>query len=413
MKTSRREWMRKNLAVAAITPTLLSAQKARSYKVDEIEKRLGSGKKIRGVTKLDLPTPSLLLDLDRLSANIAKMARYAEQASVELRPHAKTHKCPEVARRQLEAGALGVCTATIHEAEQMAAANIGGLLITSELVGPNKIQRLVRLTKSLPETMSVVDHPGHARQLSEAAAAANVELNILVDIDPIGRRTGIGSGEPALSLAKKVDSLANLNLRGVHGYSGASSHVEGFDARRDHSTTYMTPVLETFAQMKREGLPVEIMSGASTGTYNIDPELPDMTELQVGSYVFMDLDYRRIGGRGGPVYDDFEPSLTVLATVISKNHKDLATLDAGLKAFATDREFGPEVIGVTGVRYRFGGDEHGILELRNAGREIRLGDKIELLVPHCDPNVNLYDRFYCTRGENVEEVWSIQAQGHA
>ena len=139
MKTSRREWMRKNLAVAAITPTLLSAQKARSYKVDEIEKRLGSGKKIRGVTKLDLPTPSLLLDLDRLSANIAKMARYAEQASVELRPHAKTHKCPEVARRQLEAGALGVCTATIHEAEQMAAADIGGLLITSEQCCPGKV----------------------------------------------------------------------------------------------------------------------------------------------------------------------------------------------------------------------------------------------------------------------------------
>ena len=127
----------------------------------------------------------------------------------------------------------------------------------------------------------------------------------------------------------------------------------------------------------------------------------------------MDLDYRRIGGQGGPVYDDFEPSLTALATVISRNHKDLATLDAGLKAFATDREFGPEVVGVTGVRYRFDGDEHGILELENASREIRLGDKVELLVPHCDPNVNLYDRFYRTRGENVEEVWRIEAQGHA
>jgi 3-hydroxy-D-aspartate aldolase len=286
------------------------------------------------------------------------------------------------------------------------------LLLTSEVAGPNKIQRILRLTKQHPDTMAVVDHPLQAEQLSEAGQAAKVQLNILIDIDPIGRRTGIEPGPKAVELAKRVDQLANLKLRGVHGYSGASSHVEGFEARREHSAKAMGPVIDSFREMQRAGLPAEILSGSSTGTYNIDPSFDSMTEMQVGSYVFMDVDYRRIGGQSGAVYEDFQPALTVLATVISKNHDDRATTDAGLKAFATDRKFGPEVLGIQGIRYRFGGDEHGILELDGPSREIRLGDKIELLVPHCDPNVNLYDCMFCVRGDEVQEVWKVSARGH-
>jgi D-serine deaminase-like pyridoxal phosphate-dependent protein len=295
----------------------------------------------------------------------------------------------------------------------MAAAGISGLLITSEMVGTNKTQRLVRLTKKQPDTMSTVDDPGHAEMLSEAAQAAKITLNILVDIDPIGRRTGITPGEPALNLAKKIDQLPGLRLRGVHSYSGASSHVIGFAERQAHSRKVMGPPLETVAAMKSAGLPVEIVSGSCTGTYNIDPFIGGMTEMQVGSYVFMDVDYRLIGGQSGAVYDDFQPSLTVLATVISKVHKDRATIDAGLKAFATDRKFGPQLVGITGVDYGFGGDEHGILDLKDPSREIRLGDRLELIVPHCDPNVNLYDRAYCVRGDDVVEVWRIDGRGHA
>ena len=412
MRTSRREWMKKNMALAAMAPTVLAPQHARAYSVDEIEKRLKSGR-IEGVTKHDLPTPSLLLDLDAFEANIAGMAEHAKKSSVNMRPHAKTHKCVEIARRQVGAGAIGCCTATIHEAEQMAAAGISGILITSELVGPNKIARLVRLAAQHADTMAVVDNPDHAGQLSEAAQAAKVNLNIMVDIDPVGRRTGIAAGKAAVALAKMIDKLPGLNLKGVHGYSGVSSHVQGWDARKDHSETYMTPVIDSFKQMQREGLPAQIMSGASTGTYNIDTGLDGMTELQVGSYVFMDVDYRRIGGKSGPVYEDFKPALTVLATVISKNHDDRATLDSGLKAFATDRDFGPEVMGYQGVSYGFGGDEHGILTLDNPSKPVRLGDKMELIVPHCDPNVNLYDRMYCTRGDRVVEMWMVTGRGYA
>jgi D-serine deaminase-like pyridoxal phosphate-dependent protein len=132
-----------------------------------------------------------------------------------------------------------------------------------------------------------------------------------------------------------------------------------------------------------------------------------MTELQVGSYVLMDIEYRDIGGKDGSVYQDFAHSLTVLSTVVSKSHADLATVDAGLKAFATDRQFGPEPKDILGVTYAFGGDEHGILTLKQPSREIKLGDKLEFLVPHCDPNVNLYDRVFCLRNEHVEAVWPI------
>jgi D-serine deaminase-like pyridoxal phosphate-dependent protein len=410
MKRSRREWFRVGFH-AAVAPTIMTAQ-ASAYDIQEIEAKLARGAGIAGVTKNDLPTPCLLLDLDAFEANIQRMAAHAADAGLDLRPHAKTHKCAEIARRQVGAGALGVCVATIREAEAMAAAGIGGLLLTSESAGLNKIHRLIRLCRRKPDTMAVVDHPSNAEELDGAAGAAGLRLNVLVDVDPLGRRTGIPPGPGAVALAETVDRLANLRLRGVHGYCGASSHVKGFDERKRHSEQYMRPVLESHAAMRAKGLPVEIMSGASTGTYNIDSALAGMTELQVGSYALMDVDYRVIGGRSGDVYDDFGNALHVLATVISKNHDDIATVDAGLKAFATDRSFGPDVARPAGLTYAFRGDEHGALTLADSEREIVLGDKIELVVPHCDPNVNLYDRIYCVRDDYVQQVWKIDARGH-
>ena len=159
----------------------------------------------------------------------------------------------------------------------------------------------------------------------------------------------------------------------MHSYSGASSHVVGFAERKAHSEEVMAPPIETYQRMKKAGMPVEILTGASTGTYNIDPFLEEITELQVGSYIFMDVDYQIIGGEGGKLYDDFAPALTVLTTVMSKRHRDLATLDAGMKAFATDRESVPEIKGISGTEYQFGGDEHGMLQLPNPSREIKTG----------------------------------------
>ena len=308
MKTTRREWLRASASVGAAAPFFLVKKPVWGYSVDEVESKLKKGKSISGVTLNDLPTPSLIIDLDRLEANIAKMAKHAQAAGINLRPHGKTHKCPEIAHRQIKAGALGLCAATISEAERMADAGVPGILITSESVGLNKIARLVRMTAKHSDTMAVVDNPRNVERLSEAAVAAKVDLNIMIDIDPVGRRTGVQPGETAMKLAQQVDKLPRLKLRGIHCYSGRSSHVNGFRERKEHSETVMAPPLVTFEKMRRNGLPVEIMSGASTGTYNIDSGLKGMTELQAGSYVFMDVDYRRIGGKGSSVYNDFKPS---------------------------------------------------------------------------------------------------------
>lgn len=411
MKTSRRDVLCTGLglAAAAASPEIIIAKATRGYSSAEIDTLEKSGKGLNGLTKADLVTPALVLDLDLLDANIAKMAAHAKAAKINLRPHGKTHKCPQIAERQIKAGAIGLCVATIREAEAMSAAGIKNLLITAELVGKPKIERLIKLTKRAPETMSVVDSSVHAQQLSDAAIAAKINLNVMMDVDPAGRRTGVPAGEQAIKLAEQIVKLPNLKLRGIHGYSGASAHINTFEARRNHSTERMTPVLETFQRLKKLGLPMEIMSGGSTGTYNIDCELGGMTELQTGSYVFMDVEYRSVGGKSGAVYDDFAPSLSVMATVVSKSHPDRATTDAGIKAFATDRvKHQPEIKGATGVTLGYGGDEHGILMFGTSpgpSREFRIGDRVEFIIPHCDPNVNLYDRIYCTRGENVVDVW--------
>lgn len=364
-----------------------------------------------GLNKAELPTPALLVDLDVLEANIAKMAAHAKTVGIKVRPHAKSHKCPEIAKRQLAAGAVGVCAATISEAEALVDAGISGVLITSPMAGREKVSRLVRLTARQPHAMSVVDNVLHVEQLNEAATQAGVTLNVLLDIDPGMHRTGIPAGEGAVALVELISRQPHLRLRGLQCYSGTTAHVVGYDARRAHSLQAMTPALELFAELRKRGFPLEIMSGGSTGTYNIDCTFPGMTELQVGSYVFMDIEYRDIGGKAGPVYQDFAHSLTVLSTVVSKSHVDLATVDAGLKAFATDRQFGPEPKDISGVTYHFGGDEHGILSLTQPSREIKLGDKLEFLVPHCDPNVNLYDRVFCMRADCVEAMWPI-ARGY-
>ncbi|HKV41880.1 MAG TPA: DSD1 family PLP-dependent enzyme [Blastocatellia bacterium] len=372
------------------------------------ERRTMEIQKGPGQLKQDLATPALLLDLDVFEANLKRMASHARGAHVSLRPHSKSHKCPEIAKRQIAAGAVGVCVTTIREAENMSAGGVDGLLITSEMVGKNRIERLVRLTREHPDTMSVVDNPAHATELSAAAMAGKVYLNVMVDLDLGLKRTGVAGVTQGLDLAEKVMTLPNLRLRGLHAYSSMSAHVIGFDDRRAHSHKAMEPALDLFSQMRERGMPAEILTGGSTGTYNIDTELEGVSELQPGSYVFMDVDYFKIGGRFGPLYNDFGFSLKVMATVVSKNHQGFATVDAGFKAFATDRPFGPELRDAPEVVYHFGGDEHGILEFPHSDRGVRLGDRLEFVVPHCDPTVNLYDRIYCVREDAIEGVWTIK-----
>lgn len=361
--------------------------------------------------KADLPTPALLVDLDRLQANIEKMAEHCRTAGCALRPHAKTHKCPEVARRQLAAGARGISVATVPEAEAMVAAGITGVLLTSPIVEPAKIARMVALARKDPSVMLAVGHPREADLLAEAALAQGIRLNVLVDLDVGDHRTGIAPGRDAVELARRIDRSKSLRIRGIQAYSGRSSHVVGFGERKAASREVMNRAIETRDLFQAEGFDTAILSGGSTGTYNIDPELPGGIELQAGSYVFMDNGYRVIGGRdGGADYDDFPPSLTVLTTVVSAGLSDRVTVDAGIKAFATDSGGKPRSKDREGLEYQFGGDEFGLITARPGASLPQIGDRLEFFVTHCDPTVNLYDRIFAVRGDAVEAVWPIMAR---
>jgi 3-hydroxy-D-aspartate aldolase len=365
------------------------------------------------MNRAQIPTPALLLDLDRFERNIARMAAHVKAAGKKLRPHAKTHKCPEIARRQIAAGAIGVCVAKVGEAEVMAAAGVRNLLITTEVVGPEKVGRLLGVLRRQPETLVVVDHPDNVRELGDAMAKAGLVLNVLVDVDVGGRRTGTQPGEPARDLGRQVMAQPSLHLRGLQGYAGHCAHVMGFEERRRTSRRWMGRLMKTRELFEKHGMPVDIVTGGSSGTFNIDSELEGMTELQSGSYCVMDLDYRRIGGPRGAAYDEFEMALTVLTTVVSVPSQEMAMVDGGFKAFSTDRPFVPEAVECPGVEYSWAGDEHGRLTTAEPERLPKLGQLIEFFPPHCDPTINLYDRIYAMRGDQVEAVWDVSGRGRS
>lgn len=377
----------------------------------EVEKLLASGNVKGKLAKADLPTPALLVDLDMLESNITKMTTYLKAQGRAFRPHAKTHKCAEIAHRCLKAGAVGACAAKIGEAEVLSDKGVGGLLLTTAMVGQHRIERAVRLAGKRPDTIFVVDNAQNANDMNAAAKAAGRKLRVAVDLN-VSNRTGITPGEPAVGLVEHMTKLSNLQFAGIQSYAGFAAHINGFEARKKGSEEAMGRAVETRRMLEKKGIACNWLSGGSTGTYNIDSHIDGVTEIQPGSFLFMDIEYNRIGGKDtGEIYKDFQNSLKVLATVYSKPTDDFVIVDAGLKAFATDKPFTPEARDLPGVKYTFSGDEHGKLDLRASAKPVNLGDRVELVVPHCDPNVNLYDKMIAVRGEQVEAIWTIDARG--
>jgi D-serine deaminase-like pyridoxal phosphate-dependent protein len=356
----------------------------------------------------DIPTPALLLDLDAFESNITTMAAHLRVRGKGFRPHGKTHKCPEVARALIQAGAIGCCAARLAEAEVFADHGIPGLLITTAVIGRDKLARAVALAKRAPDTMFCVDDAANATELDAAARAAGVKARVAIDL--YFGRTGVLPGEPALALARVIAKLPNLALAGLQSYDGDAAHTTPFEARGIRTNGSMARAIETRAMIEGDGIACPLITGGSTGTYRFDSENPGMTELQPGSFVFMDIDYGRIGGPDGPVYHDFKNALTVVSTVVS-TPPGFAIVDGGYKAFSTDRPFTPRPVDLPGVTYGWAGDEHGRLNLAEAQREVKLGERLEFIPPHCDPTVNLYDQIYALRGDRVEGVWPIAARG--
>jgi 3-hydroxy-D-aspartate aldolase len=357
-----------------------------------------------------LNTPVLVLDRGALERNVAAMAAFARARGIALRPHAKTHKCVEIARLQLEAGAVGVCCAKLGEAEALADGGVEAVLITSPIVTPQAIERLIALHGRIADVRVVADHPDNVDAL---AAAANVAkpLPVLVDIDPGIRRTGAASPEAATALAQRIARHPSLRFAGVQFYCGVQQHIEAYADRRaaiEDRTAYLGSALDA---LREAGLAPETVTGGGTGTHQIDAELGVLTELQAGSYVFMDRQYNDcdLRGDGGR---PFETALFVDARVISANHASMATIDAGFKALSTDG--GPPTIiegAPQSAAFVFMGDEHGALIAPD--HAFRLGDRVTLAAPHCDPTVNLYDAYHVVRDGTLIDIWPIAARGRS
>ena len=365
-----------------------------------------------------LDTPALLIDLPAMTRNIERMAAFAKSRGVNLRPHVKTHKSVEIARRQVAAGAIGVSCVTLGEAEVMVQGGIPGVLITSPAVTPSKIARLIKLAQQARpgDVMVVVDNPQNLAELARAASELTHPLDVLVDYGAGYNRTGAATQAKVLELAALAAAEPRLRLRGLQAYAGNLQHIVERDERSAAAAGLRETVAGIVAAARRQGLNFDIVTGAGTGTHDLDSQENAFTELQAGSYVFMDAEYSRVladGDRPSP----FETSLFVQTAVVSTNATDWVTVDGGTKCFSTDSGVPVVAKGADAAsRYAFFGDEHGKL-MPPAGSQASqtprpaLGARVEFVTPHCDPTVNLHDAYHVVEGGTLVAIWPVDARG--
>lgn len=367
-----------------------------------------------GLSKWELDTPCLCLDIDLLKENIRRMKELADSAGKKLRPHCKTHKCSKIAELQLEAGAEGLCVAKVSEAEKLIEKGITQILITSPVVTEQKIENLFKCLSTAQELAVVVDNADNVKTLNSKALAAGKKLNVFIDVNPGLGRTGVSYGN-ALEFGRFTSSLEGLSLQGVQCYAGNLQHIKSYSERSERSLSCMRRAAEIFKQLSRETDTVRYLTGTGTGTHDIDIQIKEVTDIQVGSYTVMDTEYMEIGSARDPEkFTDFKPALTLLSSVISVNQPDTVTIDAGLKAVyftphAPSRIINPKA-GINWL-YSWFGDEHGKITIERPEEKPSLADVVELTVSHCDPTINLYDNFYITQNGKVIDCWEIDLRG--
>ncbi len=352
-----------------------------------------------------LDTPSMIVDLDIMEENIRKMMNLLKPMGVDIRPHLKTTKSPILAKKLIEAGAKGGCVAKLSEAEVMAKEGVDDILITCEMVGAVKVARLVELFRKYPKIRNVVDSEIGATAINTAFKESGIEkpIQVLIDLDVGLHRTGIAP-ESALALAQHISTLSHLQLIGVQGYEGHLQHVHGREEREKECRASMAILSGTATMLREKGFDIKVVTTGGTGTAEFCATVPEITEVQPGSFIFMDSDYRNAVG------SYFSHSLTILSTVISKSgSKKRVTVDAGLKSLTTDSGFA-EPKDMPGVVYEPMGDEHGWLSWKE-GPDIPIGARVEMIPSHIDPTVNLYDFYYAHRKGVIEEIWPVATRG--
>lgn len=355
-----------------------------------------------------LMTPCLVLDRGALCRNIETMAKLCRDAGVALRPHAKTHKSVEIARMQIAAGAAGIAVATLGEAEVMAAGGIADILITSVLA-PNKAERLFALAKADAKIAAVFDRIETARVFADILSAAGVRVDAYVDLDTGKHRSGVADVPRAVELARFLHQNPAFIFRGVQSYAGHASHVEAFAPRRLEVETADRHLDAVLVALKENAIPVERVSGVSTGSVLIDIERKRFNEFQCGSYTVMDVEYNAVelAADRKPL---FEPALFVRASVISRIVPGRATLDAGHKHFAGTMAPKPFRGAPKGAEASPHSDEHGIMTFPTE-IDVAIGDAVECIPPHCDPTINLYSHYHVVEGDELVAVWPVDARG--
>jgi 3-hydroxy-D-aspartate aldolase len=352
----------------------------------------------------ELMTPALVLDLDVFDQNINTYQKLINASGLKSRPHAKSHKCAEIARRQIAAGSVGVSTATLHEAEALAEKGINDILITSPIVGVLKRECLLQLLERGIALTVVIDNPEHVPSLP-----ASHELNVLVDIDLGMGRTGARDVESVLRLADTVSNSKGLSWQGLQAYSGKVQHIADFSERSAIYSAQLHLLVDIITALDKRGLRPDTVSGGGTGTLALDCREGILTEHQAGSYIFMDVEYNAVTLGGTTA---FATSLFVCSTVISSNIPGQATIDAGLKSFATDGPLPKVIAGApSGTVYSFFGDEHGLLTFPDVTWQLPVGSVVKLETPHCDPTVNLHEYLHVAQEDTLIDIWKIDGRG--
>jgi 3-hydroxy-D-aspartate aldolase len=364
-----------------------------------------------GMTLSEIDTPALVLDLTALERNLDSMAARGRAAGTGLRPHAKAHKSAWIATQQIKRGAVGICCQKVREAAAFVDEGFDSILISNEVVGLQKIRRMAELALSADITFCV-DSYQDLQTYEDVASDSGVRFGVLIDLQGGWYRPGVASTEEAVDLAKQVDSLGHLQLRGLQAYNAAAQHITDFDQRTASTKEFCERVIDAVAAFDRAGLDASVVSGGGTGTYDIDPIYGPYSDIQAGSYAFMDGGYLENRDADGNLRTDFELSLFVLATVMSRPSSGVAIIDCGTKGISIDHGI-PRVRLLSGVMSEFefvrASDEHGSIDVK--GNDLDIGDRL-LLVPHnVDPTVNLYGEYLGMRNGTVVETFPVTARG--
>ena len=359
-----------------------------------------------------LSTPSLVLDLDILKTNIVEMLSWTKAQGLRLRPHAKTHKSIQIAKMLVEAGAVGACCATLGEGEALGYAGIPGVLITSPVVQPAKIERLLALNEAAEDLAVVADDPANVAMLADAAAALGGKpLTVFVDNDVGTKRTGVQSAQQATALAREINAAPGLRFGGIQGYAGHLQHIVDFAERQQGVASVAAHMRQVAGTLKAAGLGPPLMTGGGTGTHAMEADANALQELQAGSFTMMDVDYNRVTLREDGKRP-FRDALFIATSVVSAQHDGSATTDGGLKSFATDG-YPPDIArgAPDGSTYGWAGDEHGRVTLPPGVIPLKIGNMLECVTPHCDPTVNLHDCYHVCRGDTLVDIWPVDARG--